>query len=501
VLEQRKDPTYYDGFNEMLFREVPPQARRIVEVGCARGRLGMELKKQDPDRYVIGVEYDPESASVAKTRLDEVHVCDLQLDFPDIEAGSVDCVIFGDVLEHLLDPEAVLRRSRELLTDDGIILVCVPNFTHYSIVKALLRADPMYQPSGLLDSTHIRFFSHATFIKMLLDVGLLPNLVHVIASGGTDHMIPAATPLLEYFGVDPGRALKYLDAYQYIFTGSKLPDVEQPAAVPGLTFVACVNDEDQLSSNLLRSPCVQADSQHELLTYRGVSSAAEGLKRGLADAANEIVILVQQDMYLPRGWDWRFVGQWNQAEQQYGPLGVAGLFGLRFRDREHEHVGRIVDRDVLLDRGVALPADVDVMDEVLLAMRADAGLHANVDLGFHLYGADLCLSATEKSLTNVVLDAPAYHNSLFAQVGPSFYQAAERLLAHWPDVRPIYTNMGQLDALAAPSEEPASGSGSTADELVELRRRLAEAEATIAEMTGTRAWRLREALNRRLGRR
>src|SRR5439155_17616359 len=201
-----------------------------------------------------------------------------------------------------------------------------------------------------------RFFSHATFIKMLLDVGLLPNLVQVIASGGTDHMIPAATPLLEYFGVDPDRALKYLDAYQYIFTGSKLPEVDRLGAADPVTFVACVNDEDQLSSNLLRSPCLQADSQHELLTYRGASSAAEGLQRGLADAGNEIVILVQQDMYLPHGWDRRFVEQWKVAEQQYGPLGIAGLFGLRFRDREHEHVGRSVDRDVLLDRGVALPA-------------------------------------------------------------------------------------------------------------------------------------------------
>ena len=66
--------------------------------------------------------------------------------------------------------------------------------------------------------------------------------------------------------------------YQYIFTGSKLPEVDRLGAADPVTFVACVNDEDQLSSNLLRSPCLQADSQHELLTYRGASSAADSIE-------------------------------------------------------------------------------------------------------------------------------------------------------------------------------------------------------------------------------
>ncbi|MDQ1751587.1 MAG: hypothetical protein QOE71_2643, partial [Pseudonocardiales bacterium] len=176
MLKQPKTAGYYDGFNERLYRQVPSTALRIVEVGCARGRLGFELKQQDPRRTAIGIEWDVDAAEVARTRLDEVWVCDLQREFPDIEPGSVDCVIFGDVLEHLYDPEAVLRAARTLLAPEGSVLVCVPNITHFSIVKALLRADPMYQPAGLLDATHIRFFSHATFIKMLLDVGLLPDL-------------------------------------------------------------------------------------------------------------------------------------------------------------------------------------------------------------------------------------------------------------------------------------------------------------------------------------
>jgi SAM-dependent methyltransferase len=518
VLEQPKETSYYDGFNEFLFREVPTEARRIVEVGCARGRLGMELKRQDPTREVIGIEYEPAAAEVARTRLDEVYVCDLQTEFPPIEPASVDCVIFGDVLEHLLDPEAVLRQVRELLTDDGVILVCVPNFTHYTILKAILRADPMYQPSGLLDATHIRFFSHATFIKMLLHVGLLPDLVQVIASGGTDHMIPAATPLLEYFGVNPARALKTLDAYQYIFKATKInydaSDVGEPNPVP-ITFVACVNDEDQLESNLRRSPCFWPGSPHELLLMREQRSAADGLAAGIAEASNDLVVLVQQDMYLPLGWDRQFASQFAQAEAQYGPIGVAGLFGIQFRDGEVRHVGQIIDRDTLLDRGVQLPAAVDVLDEVLLAVRRSSGLRADPELGFHLYGADLCLNAQKLGLRNVVLRAPAYHNSLFAEVGPQFHVARRLLLDRWPDIRPLYSNMGRLDhdhdhdldhdldhdeepgelasALSRPDVEPAT-------EVTQLRARLADAERRISEIEGTRAWRLRNGFNRVLGR-
>ena len=501
MLEQPKQESYYDGFNEYLFREVPPDSRRIVEVGCARGRLGMELKAQVPDRYVIGIEQNAEAATFAQDRLDEVHLCDLETDFPDIQPGTIDVVIFGDVLEHLYDPEEVLRKARTLLAHTGSVLVCVPNFTHFSILKTILRADPMYQPAGLLDATHIRFFSHATFIKMLLDVGLLPELVHVIGSGGTEHLIPAATPLLEYFGVDPGRALRYLDAYQYIFkaTRTNLPD-QAAVASASITFVACVNDEDQLESNLARSPCLAPGTEHELLTFRGMTSAAQGWSAGLEQARNDLVVLVQQDMYLPNGWDCAFTAQFEQAEHRFGPIGVAGVFGLLFRDGDVANVGQIIDRDTLLDTRHELPTSVDVLDEVVLAVRKSSGLRADPALGFHLYGADLCLMAASKGLTNVALSAPSYHNSLFANLSPAYHAAREYLLDKWPDVRPMYTNMGRLDTMQTPKAQPSPAAGVPAipdvAHVQTLEATIARLESRLAAVESTRAWKLRNWVNR-----
>ena len=85
MFPQPQPDQYHDGFNERLFAAVPPHAKRILEVGCARGRLGHELKLQDPSRYVAGVEQHPAAAAAARERLDDVFVLDIQLDTPPIE--------------------------------------------------------------------------------------------------------------------------------------------------------------------------------------------------------------------------------------------------------------------------------------------------------------------------------------------------------------------------------------------------------------------------------
>jgi SAM-dependent methyltransferase len=247
---------YYDGFNERLLGAVPSHAGRILEVGCAGGRLGHELKRQDPGRYVVGVERDPDAARAARQRLDEVFELDVKAGIPPVERGSLDCILFGDVLEHLVDPEDVLRRYRELLAPDGLVLASVPNVQHFSVVKSLLRGDFMYQPAGLLDATHLRFFTSMSFAKLMLDAGFLPRIEDRIRSGEAQPFVEAAAPLLTHCHVHPDVALEPLDTFQYIVGGSKLPDAPGGFATAPITFVACVNDDDLLESNLLRSPCL-----------------------------------------------------------------------------------------------------------------------------------------------------------------------------------------------------------------------------------------------------
>jgi SAM-dependent methyltransferase len=506
MFPQPQPAYYHDGFNERLLAAVPSRAKRILEVGCARGRLGHELKRQDPGRYVAGVEQDQAAARVAGQRLDEVFVLDVQADTPPIEPGSLDCLLFGDVLEHLMDPEDVLRRYRDLLAPTGLTLVSVPNIQHFSVVRNLLRGEFMYQPAGLLDGTHLRFFTYMSFAKLMLDAGFLPKVEDRIRSGEAQHLVEPAAPLLTYCRVHPDAALEPLDTFQYIVSGSKLPDPSPGFAPAPITLVACVNDDDQLESNLLRSPCLDPGTPHELILMRGERSAADGFNTALEKAQHDLVVFVQQDIYLPRGWDSRLVQQVQAAEDRFGPIGVAGVFGYTFGPDGKTDLGQVLDRYMLYDMPGPLPVQADGLDEIVLAVRRDTPLRFDPMLGFHLYGADLCLAARHRGLPVAVLDAPCLHNSLFAYLSADFHTARERLLAKWPDIRPLYSSMGRLDAMR-PQPVPSTWADDLRDRAARLEVELAEVRETlddrlehIANMEASVFWKLRTVVHRMLRR-
>jgi SAM-dependent methyltransferase len=510
MFPQPQPDQYYDGFNERLLAAVPPGARRILEVGCARGRLGYELKRQDPSRYVAGVELDAEAALAAKERLDDVFVLDAQAELPPVDPAEFDCMVFGDVLEHLVDPEAVLRRYRPLLAADGVVLVSLPNIQHYSTLRSLLRGDFPYQPSGLLDATHLRFFTHMSFAKLLLDAGFLPRVEDRIRSGEADRFVEAAAPLLQHCGVHPHAAAEPLDTYQYIISATRLPDPPPGFAPDPITFVACVNDDDQLESNLLRSPCLDPGTPHELLLLRGQRSAADGFNSALGRARHDLVVFVQQDIYLPRGWDHRFRKQLAQAEAGMGPVGVAGPFGYTFGPEGKTSIGRVLDRQYVHDMPAPLPAEADGLDEIVLAVRRDTPLRFDPGLGFHLYGADICLAARARGLAVAVLDAPCLHNSLFSYLSPQFHDARAKLLAKWPQVRPLHSSMGRLDGMEPQSvpatwveelRKRAAGRDELERELAALRARLEDRERHVANMEASLFWKLRNLAHRMLRRR
>jgi hypothetical protein len=435
-----------------------------------------------------------------------VFVLDVQAGTPPIEPGSLDCILFGDVLEHLVDPEDVLRRYRELLAPDGVVLASVPNVQHFSVVQGLLRGDFMYQPAGLLDATHLRFFTYMSYAKLMLDAGFLPRIEDRIRSGEAERFVEAAAPLLTHCRVHPDLALEPLDTFQYIVGGSKLPDVPGGFAAVPITFVACVNDDDQLGSNLLRSPCLDPGTPHELILMRGQTSAADGFNTAREKARNDPVVFVQQDIYLPRGWDSRFVEQLRAAERQFGPLGVAGVFGYTFGPEGKRDFGRVLDRQLLYDMPAPLPAGADGLDEIVLAVRRDTPLRFDPSLGFHLYGADLCLQTRRLGLPVAVLDAPCLHNSLFAYLPPAFHAARERLLAKWPDVRPLHSSMGRLDTMQPQpvpttwAEDLRARVHQLEGELASTREQLEDRSRHIANMEASVFWRLRNLVHQVLRR-
>ena len=153
-----------------LLAELVGRDKRVLDVGCASGYLGEALKQRGCT--VAGVEYDAEAADAAKAVLDQVVVGDIgELDLvAHFGEGSFDAIVFGDVLEHVVDPAAVLRATRPLLAPGGSVVVSIPNVAHGAVRLSLLSGRFEYRPLGLLDETHLRFFTRDT-LRDLLDEG------------------------------------------------------------------------------------------------------------------------------------------------------------------------------------------------------------------------------------------------------------------------------------------------------------------------------------------
>ncbi len=149
---------------------VPVAARFVVDVGCGAGALGGALKHERPDVEVRGIEVNREAAARAKRVLDDVVVDTGEGEIP-TSWPAPDCVIFADVLEHMIDPWSVLRRWRLRLRQSGCIVVSLPNVAHSSVLRGLRMGRWDYAEEGILDRTHLRFFTRATALELLTGAG------------------------------------------------------------------------------------------------------------------------------------------------------------------------------------------------------------------------------------------------------------------------------------------------------------------------------------------
>ena len=142
---------------------------RALDVGCAFGHLGERLLALGYDE-VWGVEPVATAAEAAATRL--TRVIHGRFTDPAVDAGApYDLIVFADSLEHMADPWDALRRARSLLSPTGQLLVSVPNVSHFSVIAQQLKGRWTYSAQGLLDRTHLRFFTPATIRDAVVGAG------------------------------------------------------------------------------------------------------------------------------------------------------------------------------------------------------------------------------------------------------------------------------------------------------------------------------------------
>lgn len=161
---------YYGHERPEIIALIPESAKVIVDVGCGAGALGRALKRLRNDVEVRGIEIVPEQAARASEVLDEVWVGSAEDNIP-ANWPQPDCIIFADVLEHLVDPWSVLRKWREQLAPGGSIIVSLPNIGHREVIGDVLRGRWDYRDAGILDRTHLRFFTRATALELVEGAG------------------------------------------------------------------------------------------------------------------------------------------------------------------------------------------------------------------------------------------------------------------------------------------------------------------------------------------
>ena len=219
-------PDYPDAANQDLLSRIPLTARVVLDVGCASGALGAEYRRLNPRAQLLGIDSDPKAAAVAAERLDVVAMVDVERNpMPFEGVSSLDCVVYGDVLEHLRDPWAVVRRHAALLSDDGTMVLCIPNVEHWMFVERLLRGTWAYESQGLLDATHLRWFTLETMRFGLLECGLVLHDVHarIFNPEIGERFVAAMTPALQALGIDPAAYGRRAAPLQYVWRVRKAP--------------------------------------------------------------------------------------------------------------------------------------------------------------------------------------------------------------------------------------------------------------------------------------
>ena len=231
--------------NPDLLARIPWNARTVLEVGCGRGALAAAYRRINPRARLLGIDKNVEAAGEAAAHFDDMVAGDVEeeplpFDVPD----GLDCIVYGDVLEHLANPWDLLRRHADALTPDGVILICVPNVEHWTFAARLFGGSWDYEPTGLFDRTHLRWFTRETVRKGLTDLGLTPCDVtpRIFEPERAAAFARAVEPALRTLGVDPAEYAARAAPLQYVWRVRTRPRPTMTVAATMLKPVGGVSD-------------------------------------------------------------------------------------------------------------------------------------------------------------------------------------------------------------------------------------------------------------------
>ena len=219
-MQEQKQEWYYQFVRREIAPLLPEHAENVLEIGCGDGATLNWLRETGHAQWLTGIEINPEAAEVAFSRLDKIYQGDADLHLKNMPPQSQDLVLCLDVLEHLQDPWQTLKRISALIKPGGSLIVSLPNIRHYSVLLPLLfKGQWEYREAGILDKTHLRFFSRQGALELLESAGFSQiQTLSTYAWGNRDEWVDKAT-----FGV-----LNEFLSYQYVLRATKLLTQQKP---------------------------------------------------------------------------------------------------------------------------------------------------------------------------------------------------------------------------------------------------------------------------------
>jgi GT2 family glycosyltransferase/SAM-dependent methyltransferase len=338
------DRAYYEHARPELLALVPETARRVLDIGCGAGALGAALRERQ-ECEVIGLEPCEEAARAARERLTRVWPLTVEawLEDPDYE---YDCIILGDVLEHLVDHEGVLQALRACLSPRGCLVISVPNSRNRTVIAQLLRGDYSYTEAGLLDRTHLRLFTRRELQRLLWRCGYEIESLSATREPGVD-LIPGGCGVdYERLHVACNSSAEAAEFYHYQYLaratasppvlagqisvvipvwnqldytrqclGSLLRTLPEEAQIVVIDNGSGDSTPQYLDALARRWPGLQVIGNVENLGW------VKAVNQGLEAATGESVILLNNDTICPEGWlEPLLRALWTEGVGLAGPL-------------------------------------------------------------------------------------------------------------------------------------------------------------------------------------
>ncbi len=303
---------YPDYANPQLLEKIPLTAGTILDVGCAQGALGAAYLRRNPRARYLGIDSDAAALRIAGQRLTEVACVDVEADPMPFAVPKIDCIVYGDLLEHLADPWTLLKQHAGLLALDGTVVICTPNAEHWSLAHLLLNGRFDYQDTGLLDRTHLRWFTARTLCLALAQAGLeLADLApRPVETAGAQAFVKAMAPGLRALGIDPQEYFSRAWPLQYIWRARKSSPIRifvHATALPpqgGVSEVRVVQPQRALKTDsavlgrITREadlPHLNAETPHIAILHRPLLLGADGIARIRNLLAKNYIIVSEFD--------------------------------------------------------------------------------------------------------------------------------------------------------------------------------------------------------------